>query len=287
MVIDGDRLIAQDCAGNVYCLNKSDGTVIWQTSVSLGNALSTSSALCISDGVVFAGGAAGVTALDLQTGKVIWENIRGKGEASAAEFVVMGNKLLVSSHWDALTALDKATGKQLWENKDGDIRFRSSTPTPVNENTILVADDDAIMLVDADTGEITHKSELSDYKFNVSAKPAVEGDIAYIPTANRGVLAYSLTSKEILWECAVGKALIYTAPYTNGNSQTVEPTVTVLPDALLFGASDGRVYRVSKTDGIIIGSVSVGAPIFGMTAAADGVYFVSDFAGRVTCLNAF
>lgn len=287
VVIDGDRLIAQDCAGNVYCLNKSDGTVIWQTSVSLGNALSTSSALCISDGVVFAGGAAGVTALDLQTGKVIWENIRDKGEASAAEFVVMGNKLLVSSHWDALTALDKATGKQLWENKDGDIRFRSSTPTPVNENTILVADDDAIMLVDADTGEITHKSELSDYKFNVSAKPAVEGDIAYIPTANRGVLAYSLTSKEILWECAVGKALIYTAPYTNGNSQTVEPTVTVLPDALLFGASDGRVYRVSKTDGIVIGSVSVGAPIFGMTAAADGVYFVSDFAGRVTCLNAF
>lgn len=287
VIIAEDKLIAQDCAGNVYCLDKTNGAVIWQTAVSLGNALSTSSAPCVSDGVVYAGGAAGVTALDLQTGKVIWENIRSKGEGSAAEFVVMGNKLLVSSHWDALVALDKSTGKQLWENKDGDIRFRSSTPKPINENTILVADDDAIMLVDANTGEITHKSELSEYKFNVSGQPAVDGDIAYIPTANRGVLAFSLTAKEILWECAVGKAMVYTAPYTSGDSKTVEPTVSVLSDCLLFGASDGKLYRVSKTDGTVLGTASVGAPIFGAAAAADGVYYVADFAGRVTCVGAF
>lgn len=284
VAISGDQLVAQDCEGNVYCLSKTDGSVIWQTSVSLGNALNTSSAPCVSDGIVYAGGAAGVTALDLQTGKVIWENIRSKGEGSAAEFVVMGNKLLVSSHWDALVALDKSTGKQLWENKDEDIRFRSSTPKPVDENTILVADDDAIMLVDANTGEITHKSELENYKFNVSAQPAVEGDVAYITTANRGVLAFSLTSKEILWECAVGKALVYTAPYTSGNSQTVEPTVTVLSDSLLFGASDGKLYRVSKADGSVLGATAVGAPILGTAAVADGVYYVSDFAGRVTCI---
>lgn len=284
VAISGDQLVAQDCEGNVYCLSKTNGSVIWQTSVSLGNALNTSSAPCVSDGIVYAGGAAGVTALDLQTGKVIWENIRSKGEGSAAEFVVMGNKLLVSSHWDALVALDKSTGKQLWENKDEDIRFRSSTPKPVDENTILVADDDAIMLVDANTGEITHKSELENYKFNVSAQPAVEGDVAYIPTANRGVLAFSLTSKEILWECAVGKALVYTAPYTSGNSQTVEPTVTVLSDSLLFGASDGKLYRVSKADGSVLGATAVGAPILGTAAVAEGVYYVSDFAGRVTCI---
>lgn len=287
IMIEGDKLIAQDCSGNVYCLNKADGTVLWQTAVALGNALSTDSAPCVSNGVVFAGGAAGVTALDLQTGKVVWENIRDRGEASAAEFVVMGDKLLVSSHWDALIALDKTTGKQLWENKDEDIRFRSSTPKPVDANTILVADDDAIMLVDASTGEITHKSGLEKYNFSSSAQPVVEGSIAYIPTANRGIVAFSPDTKEILWECAVGQALVYTAPYTNGKAQTVEPTVTVLSDALLFGASDGKVYRISKTDGSVLGSASVGAPIFGMAAASDGMYFVSDFAGRVTCLNAF
>lgn len=287
VLISEDKLIAQDCAGNVYCLSKTDGAVIWQTSVSLGNALSTSTAPCISDGVVFAGGAAGVTALDLQTGKVIWENIRNHGEGSAAEFVVMGNKLLVSSHWDALVALDKSTGKQLWENKDGDIRFRSSTPKPVDENTILVADSDAIMLVDANTGEITHKSDLEKYNFSSSAQPVVDGTVAYIPTANHGIVAFDLNTKEILWECAVGKALVYTAPYTNGDAQTVEATPVDCGDSLLFGASDGRLYRISKADGSVLGSASVGAPIFGKAAVTDTAYYTTDFAGRVSCVEVF
>lgn len=287
VLISENKLVAQDCAGNVYCLDKADGSVIWQTAVSLGNALSTDTAPCISDGTVFAGGAAGVTALDLQTGKVLWENLRNSGEASPAEFVVMGDKLLVSSHWDALTALDKSTGKQLWENKDADLRFRSSTPIPVDASTILVADSDAIMLIDANSGEITHKSDLEKYNFSASAQPVVDGDVAYIPTANRGLVAYSLTSKEILWECAVGKALVYTAPYTNGDAQTVEATPVDCGDALLFGASDGRLYRISKADGSVLGSVSVGAPIFGKTAVCDGVYYTADFAGRISCVRAF
>lgn len=284
VVLTGDKLYAQDAAGNVYCLKASDGSLVWKTQVNLGSALSTSTALCAADGKLFVGCAAGVTALSPDTGAVVWENIRNYGEGSPAEFIVTGNKLIVSSHWDALLALDTATGEQLWENKDSDIRFRSSTPVAVDENTLLVADDDAIMLVDSNTGEITSKTELKDYNFSSSAQPVVSGNTAYIATANKGVLAFDLTEHKILWETPVGNALVGTAPYV-GKKQTVESTIALQNGELFFGASDGNFYRVSASDGTVLQTVAVGAPIFGKAASVDGEWIVGDFAGRVTRLH--
>lgn len=284
VVLSGENVYAQDASGNVYCLKASDGSLVWKTQVNLGTALSTSTALCAADGKLFVGCAAGVTALSPDTGAVVWENIRNYGEGSPAEFIVTGNKLIVSSHWDALLALDTATGEQLWENKDSDIRFRSSTPVAVDENTLLVADDDAIMLVDSNTGEITSKTELKDYNFSSSAQPVVSGNTAYIATANKGVLAFDLTEHKILWETPVGNALVGTAPYV-GKKQTVESTIALQNGELFFGASDGNFYRVSASDGTVLQTVAVGAPIFGKAASVDGEWIVGDFAGRVTRLH--
>lgn len=286
LILANGFAVAQDCEGNVYCLDAADGGLIWQTKVSLGNGLDTSSGLCVSDGVVYAGCAAGVTALQLDTGHVLWENIRNKGEGSAAEFIVTGDKLIVSSHWDALVALDKNTGKQLWEIKDEDIRFRSSTPAVIDENTLLVADDDAIMIVNSNAGEITHKTTLENYKFNSSSQPVIANGKAYIATANKGVLAFDLATHEIVWETAVGKALIYTAPYVSGDAQSVEPTMVLQGDSLIFGASDGNLYRIAVSDGHIEKQISVGAPIFGAAAIdSDGKLYLADFTGCVSCFE--
>lgn len=77
---------------------------------------------------------------------------------------------------------------------------------------------------------------------------------------NKGVLAFDLTAHEILWEMPVGKALVCTAPYV-GKAPTVESTLVLDGDTLVFGASDGNLYRIS---------------------AADGEWIVGDFAGRVS-----
>src|SRR5699024_2803712 len=120
VVVANGCVYAQDCEGYVYCLSAENGGVIWKTQVQLGTGLSASSGITLDGDVLYTGCAAAVTALRADTGKVVWENIRNKGEGSAAEFVVAGDKLLVSSHWNALVALDKATGKELWANEDED-----------------------------------------------------------------------------------------------------------------------------------------------------------------------
>lgn len=287
IVLESKMIFAQDCDGNVYCLNAENGELKWSTAVELGTSLDTSSGICVSDGIIYTGCAAGVTAIDINTGEKIWENIRNKGEGSPAEFVVTGDKLLVSSHWDALVALDKKTGKELWSNPDGDLRFRSSTPAVVDENTLIAADSNAIMIIDSNNGEIINKTILEDYNFSSSAQPIIDNNIAYIPTANMGIVAYDMTTYSIVWQTAVGKAMIYTAPYTSGESQTVEPTPVFSNGYLYFAASDGLLYKVSAVDGKVEKTINIGAPVFGKAVFSGDNIIVSDFSGRVICIKDF
>lgn len=284
LVLAGDKLYAQDCEGNVYCLRAADGSVLWQKKVAMSTGLSTSTGICLDGDLLYVGCAAAVTALQAETGETVWENVRGKGEGSAAEFIVTGDKLIVSSHWDALLALDKNTGKELWANRDGSIRFRSSTPIVVDENTLLVADDNAIMLVDSATGDMRSKTAQTDYNFASSAQPVVADGVAYMATANKGVLAVRLEDQSILWQCAVGEAKVYTAPYVGRGAATVESTPVLEDGKLWFGASDGNVYCLNAADGAILQTISLGVPIFGKLSLTPQAIYVTDFSGRVICL---
>lgn len=284
VVVANGCVYAQDCEGYVYCLSAENGGLIWKTQVQLGTGLSTSSGIVLDDGVLYTGCAAAVTALLADTGKVVWENVRNKGEGSAAEFVVAGDKLLVSSHWDALVALDKATGKELWKKEDEDVRFRSSTPIVADDTTILVADDDAVMQLDAATGEIRNKTVLEDTALSSSAQPVVADGVAYIATADKGVLAYSLSENRVLWQTETGKAMLFTAPYTNDGAETVESTPILENGQLWFGASDGNIYCLNAADGSVVRTYSVGAPVLGKLVLTEDSIYGADFAGRVFCL---
>ena len=287
VVIENDKLLAQDAEGNIYCVDAKNGKEIWVEKAELGSSLSTSSGIVAENGVLYAGCAAGITAYDIENGNVIWENIRNHGEASPAEFVVAGDKLLVSSHWDALVALDKKTGKKLWENKDSELRFRSSTPAVIDENTLIAADSNSIMLINANNGEILHKDTYEDINFSSSAQPVIDGNAAYIPTANKGLIAYNTDEMAEEWRFETGKAMIYTAPYTSGEAETIEPTPVLKDGSLFFGASDGKLYKISAKTGELENSVVIGAPIFGKCTIIDNDAVVTDFSGRVIRISNF
>lgn len=285
LIVENGLVVAQDCQGNVYCINLENGSLKLKTTVKLGSSLNTSTGIVLDNGIVYAGCAAAITAIDINSGEKVWENIRNHGEASPAEFVITGDKLIVSSHWDALVASNKNTGKQIGKIKDDDIRFRSSTPCVVDEKTLLVADSDAIMLVNSDEGKITSKFDFEDYNFSSSGQPVISGDLAYIPTANKGIVIFDLNTQKIVNEIAVEKALIYTAPYTSGNSLTVEPTITVNDKGqMVFASSDGNLYVLSE-NGEIQDKVFIGAPVFSSVACNGSNVAVGDFAGRVIYLN--
>lgn len=286
LLLENGKIIAQDCEGNLYCLDSQNGKEIWQVKIPLGSSLNTSTGICTDGTYVYAGCAACVSAVDIENGgNIVWTNDRGKGECSAAQFVLNGNRLIISSHWDSLTALDKATGKKLWANKDEDIRFRSSTPAVIDENTLLVADSDAIMTVDATNGEILNKTDNTGYNFATASEPLINGRTAYITTADKGVVAYSLETNSILWHTPLGTSMVYTAPYTSGDSQTADADMLWDNGTLVFGASDGVVYRLNAENGSVINKISAGEPIFTALAYDGEAYYAAGFTGNIYRIN--
>lgn len=283
--IDNDRIAAIDVDGNVYCLDKANGTAIWQRSIELGNTIGTSSAICINNGVIFAGTARTVTALNLNDGSVKWSNNRDRGENSPAEFIVCGDKLIVNSHWDSLAALDIESGKALWNNKDEDIRFRSSTPIAVDNNTLLVADDDAIMLVDMNSGDITSKTNFEEYSFSSSANPALIDGIAYIPTSNDGIVAFDLDSKKLVWHFETGESILFTAPYAGEGKKIVESTPVIDGETVIFGANDGFIYTVNAKSGELVEKKQAGSAVLGIIAVNGDEIYAGTFDGYVVCYD--
>lgn len=289
LVYADSKVIAQDVGGKVYCMNIQDGTKVWERTVSLGKSLGTSSGIVTDGSKVYVGCASEITALNVSDGGVAWNVKRNSGENSPSEFILVGDKLIVGSHWDALVALDKNTKKQLWQKKDEHLRFRSSTPAVIDENTLLVADSDAIMKVNLANGNIiskfiSPKDEKGNaiYNFNSSSKPYIKNGIAYIATSNKGVIAFNIAEEKIVWNFVTDPSLAFTAPYTGKGTSCVESSFVEINGALVFGANDGKLYKLSMTDGMLLNKINIGSPIFGKVAIdTDGKVIVCDFEGRV------
>lgn len=281
-------LYAQDSDGVIYCLDAESGALLWERALDVANgtgSLNTSSGICIIDDTLYAGSAQSVYALALPGGEVKWHSATGRGESSPSEFVVAGDVLLAGSHWDALYALDIESGKKRWDNADADLRFRSSTPVPLDDKRILVADSSAIMIIELASGTITSKKSFEDYNFSSSAQPLVLDRIAYIPTANQGLIAYDIKDEAVLWNVETDPALVFTAPYVGKGAQTVEGSPVLVQDNIVFTASDGNVYTIDKDSGKVLNKQFAGAAIFGKAGLHQGSIIVADFSGKVSCFG--
>lgn len=297
VVYSNGKLMAQDSDGNVYCFNAEDGALLWDYKIDLGRGLNTSTGITVEGNILYAGASNNVVAFNIDTGKPIWNNELNRGEGTPSEFVIAGNKLIISSHWDALIALDKNTGKKLWENKNAPIRFRSSTPAVIDENSLLVADDNFIMIVNLNNGKF-EQYEFKEYTFSSSSQPLIDNRTAYVATANKGIIAFNIDTKEIKWNFLTKDSIVFTPPYAgegvkldeNGNkvsnpAKTVESSFVKNGNELIFSGLDGYLYIVNATDGKLISEVNVGAPILGKAALYNNNIIITDFAGRVISLN--
>lgn len=283
LVYSDGKIIAQDADSNVICIDAGTGKTIWESVAELEFSLGTSSGICADDKTVYAGSSSDVTAFNIEDGKVKWTYHRGKGENSPAEFIITGDKLILSPNWDALVALDKNTGEVLWENEENEIRFRSSTPVAIDNDTLLVADSGNVFVVDSNSGEMKSFTPCEGYSFSSSGQPVIDGRIAYIPTTSNGVVAFDIDKKEIIWEIKPEGSIVGTPPYCGPNMATVESTPVLINGKIIFGASDGYVYEADTKSGKVINKYSVGAPIFGEVAVTDdGYIIVGDFSGRVS-----
>lgn len=276
------KIIAQDSQGNVYCLDETTGVLLWEKKVNLIAPTYTNIGICVTDDVAYVGGGDTVTALNATTGETIWENSHGSSEGSPTRMIITGNKLIVGANWNSLYALETSTGKKLWDMKNDGLRYRTSTPYALDDNTLIATAGKTIFLINSQKGEIIKKADFENYNFDVSSQPLVDGEIAYIATATTGVAAFNVKTLEKLWDFDTKRSIIYTSPYTSGDKHTVESTIKLSGNNLIFGASDGYLYTLNKADGTIVSEKNVGIPMLSSPALYNDSVVFSAFNGTVT-----
>lgn len=76
--------------------------------------------------------------------------------------------------------------------------------------------------------------------------------VAYIPTANKGMVAFDTENKEILWSFETDDSILFTAPYVGKGAKTVEASPVIDENRLIFGGNDGFLYTVDTQTGNLI-----------------------------------
>ncbi|MFN4260060.1 MAG: PQQ-binding-like beta-propeller repeat protein [Gemmataceae bacterium] len=246
-----------DC--KLYCLKADDGTLIWKHPTTG----QTESSPCVADGKVFVGvGNAGIVALDIQTGKQLWQFPRQSDERNylrvCADPVVVGKRLYVGSGVD---------------------RNRPEHPGTT-----------ALFCLDTDTGEAIWQVEV-DLPF--WGKPVVRDDRVYFGIGNGDVL------KDVDPPARPAGALLCLAAADGRHLWRVDVPNGVLrapavdSEHVYFGSRDGYCYCVDRFSGSRRWQKNLGSPVVaGVVLDQDAdtgqtlSVFVVSSQGRISCLDA-
>ena len=299
----------------VYAINRHDGKIVHhkllfenEAPEELGNPVNNYAApspTMDETGVYVHFGTYGTAKLEAKTAKVIWQrrdinvrHFRGPGSTP----VLFENLLILT--YDGIdrqfvTALDMDTGKTVWltnrttdygdldkegkPTRNGDLRKAYGTPTLMDvdgQMQLLSVGSRAAFGYDARTGKeiwtIRHT------EFNASARPVVDGNIAYINTGSeRSHLVALKLDKDakgdltetprILWDRAKRNAVLSSPILVNG--YIFQAT----------GAAVGTCADPKTGEDVWSERISPGKFIAAPIATKDRIYFISD-TGDVTVI---
>ncbi len=299
-LIDGDRVYAQSCRGELQCLGLADGKLRWRVNYvkdfgalyfgEKGTAMGASrhgySGSGVIDGdriIVAAGGVkgAGVVCMDKFTGKVVWQAGNDvPGYAGLFVATIAGVKQVVSFAAEAVVGIDAANGKELWRVpvKTG---FGRHVTTPVIfEDLVVVSSHQAglmaIRVTKADDGLKAEKAWVStDLAINFSSPVAVGEHLYGLGPSKKLFCADIRTGKQ---------AWVQREFYSGGKGYA---SFTVMGPNILVLTEDGKLTLIAADSGklTVISTVKACATNWCTSAYADGKLYLQDDKQQLLCLN--
>lgn len=278
----------------------------------------------VADGRVYAAAAEGrVLALDLQTGKRVWEFKAAKDEKlRLTGGPGAGNGLVVVGGLDgAVIALDAQDGSERWRAK---VRSEIIAAPTVSQGLVLVRSNDGrITAFDVASGEQRWYAERElpslTVRGNASLTPAP--GLLFAGNDDGTLTALALRDGRLLWEQAVGLpegrtelermadvdapividgTMLYASSYRNRTVAIDGPSgrpmwqsdhggpgaIGVAPSAILVSSAAGTVYALDKSNGVALWSQPALARRSLTGPAVQGDYaVVGDYAGYVHWLR--
>lgn len=280
-------VLGTDVEGTVYAIDAKKGLLKWTKDLRQLGLPNYVTGSALKDGIYYAGAGSFLTALNAESGSVIWKNTDWNGgEAMPGEMLATEDLLITGANWNALFVHDRGSGKLLWKKNEDGLRFRSGGAT-VDGDRMYLTGLNTLFVLDKSKGTVLAQKK-HDLDFKVMGAPLITDKQFITGTSGAGVCGFDKQTLDEKWRFDTRGALIFTSSYSNPNTGTHVGTVesAVLPyrSDLLFGASDGYLYRLNDT-GKLVAEKRVGAPVLADPTLSDNLVFVADFSGTVHCIQ--
>jgi len=271
----------QDHQGVVYALKIATGQLLWKTRVSIAGHVGSALNAAIYKGKLFAGYCQQITALDPATGETLWVTEKqGWCNGASSRLNFYENLVIVSANWGFIAAFDIETGERVWHMKPEKQLFGYATPL-LDGDKLIAPNGSLILVLAAATGQLLATHTLPEFCFNVCAQPVRDGNTYYLGTSEHGVAALSADTFEVKRTFECGPAMVYSVAYSQGDISTVDGSVLIEGDQLIFSASDGYLYTYNKVTGKLLDRRCMGAPSFVKPLRMGDGVVTADFAGNV------
>ena len=212
-----------------------------------------------------------IAAFDKKTGKEIWRAPRKVDVTWSTPVLVQTGKRteLVASAAEAIISYDPLTGKELWRHKGLE---SNAVPTPVVSNDLVVLTSGApnkiaLAIRAGGHGDVTGTSHLV-WSYNKGTayvpSPILYGEYLYLMAGNGSLTCLEAKTGKVVYEAArVPKAIPFTA------------SPVAFEDKVLITSDEGETFVVKAgPKHEIIGTNSVGEPVFASPAIANGKIFI-------------
>ena len=280
IAIDNGLVFAQDVLGNLYAVDCESGKLCWESKLPVNGLPALIDGLVACDGVVYAGTGKALSAFEARTGRRIWKNEGWSQREGTTSTLTQGNGILIGSvQWSALYGNDSKTGKMLWSVSNHGLRNRGASAA-MHGSLLYLISEKSFFILEAATGRTIVRKPLP-YNLDATSTPLLTDKEIIFGTANKGLVALDNETLEEKWNCPIGDALIYTAPYSRPTSGTIETSPALAGKTVYVGASDGGIYGIDKRTGKIIWKYTTGAPIFSSVAISGNTLIATDFGGNV------
>lgn len=280
IAVSSDILFAQDVEGYLYALDTNSGELKWEKRIDLGGFPYLVEGLTIRDRIIYAGTGKGLSAYDVASGELIWKNSDWNKNEAATTTLTIADKVIVSgSQWGALYGNDLNNGKLLWKLSEDGLSNRGASPT-YQDGKLYIISQNSLFIIDPKNGNILTKKELA-FNLDVTSTPLITENEIIFGSAGKGLVAIDKETFAIKWNLQTKPSRIYTAPYTTTPFASVETSPVLVENNIYLGASDGFLYVIDCTSGIIQQRIDIGSPILNSVAVTGNTLIVSDYSGNV------
>lgn len=291
LLAEVDTLVAVSIAGDVVGLDPVSGERRWQRQ--LGDRLRTwvlAAPVPVGDAVVV-GHIADLAMLDGRDGSVRWhrDDLEGSDPmATPMQGVLQDGTLVVGFSFNDLhtVGLDPADGSLRWS---GD-RHRINAPTsdvvadPAGTDVYLTRLGGRVERSSAATGEVRWQTGVR--AAFATGRPLLVDDGVIVTSALGRVHRFDRADGTRRWRTQLpGDRVLAMGPYRREGLAVPAGPVLAADGTIVQVAGDGQIHRLDASDGSVISTVVIGAPITAPGLAVDEDVVVATTDGRLTRLT--